>query len=418
MDEYIFSLDIGSSKICAAAGKREKSGRVQIVGVVTVPCVGVKKGIVVDIDSTSSSIRNCIDQLKKMLESDITNVLIALPAGISQLIPSKGVVAVSSEDREIMAGDINRVLNAAKVISVPNNKEIIGVIPKEFIVDGYDNIKDPIGMSGMKLEVEAHVILSQTTIVSNIIKSVQNAGLNVAGFVLEPLAIAQSILKKDELNSDVAIIDVGFEKIDIAIYKNGNLEHTDVIGLGGNSITNDISICLKIPISEAEKLKIKYGSINGQIQKKDETIKLNYSYNDTVNIEVSTLMEIIEARVEEILSLIYNKLINSGYYDDLSQIILVGGGVSYFNFTSELGRKVLNKPLKIGSPDYVGAASPIFNTSVGIIKDAYVNPNMKDLKKTKQAHLEANDYKASNKKSKEENESVLTKIKVFIAEFF
>lgn len=419
MDEYIFSLDIGSSKICGAAGKLEKSGKVQIIGVVTVPCNGVKKGIVVDIDSTSSSIRDCVEQLKKMLDSDISRVFISLPSGISQLVPSNGIVAVSSEDKEIKASDINRVLNAARVISVPNNKEIIGVIPKEYIVDGYDNIKDPIGMSGMKLEVEALVILSQTTIVSNLVKSVQNSGLQVEGFVLEPIALAHSLLKKDELNSNIAIADIGYEKIDISIYRNGNLEFTDFIPLGGNSITNDISICLKIPFSEAEKLKIKYGSMSRHSLKSNEIIRMNATYNDnTVNIEASTLLEIMEARVEEILGLIHNKLMSSGYYEDLSEVIVVGGGISYFSFISDLGRKIIGKPLRIGTPDYVGAANPIFNTAVGIIKDIYLNSNIKDLKKNKQAYSESKEHKLVNKKSKEYNESVLTKIKVFLAEFF
>jgi cell division protein FtsA len=414
MDEYIFALDIGSSKICGAAGKLEKSGRIQIVGVTTVASIGLKKGIVVDIDSTATSINNCIEQLKKMIEREITKVFISLSGGICELIPSKGIVAVSSEDREINKSDVKRVLNASRIISVLSNKEIIGVIPKQYIIDGYDNIKDPVGMSGMKLEVEAQVIVSQTTIVNNLLKSVHKAGLEVEGIVLEPLAVAQAVFKKDEHLVDIAIVDVGLEKTDIAIYKNGSLLCTYCIPLGGNAITNDIAVCLKIPFSEAEKLKIKYGSMDPINFNNNESFKVNVSYNESIMINSSTLKDIIEARIEEIFSLINIRLNSSGYYDEIVGIILVGGGISLFNNICEFGRTLLNKPIRIGAPDFVGASNPIFNTAVGIIKDIYLTSNFHDFKKNSQMDHE-NDNKA-NKIYKKDN--VISKIRGFIADFF
>lgn len=413
MDEYIFALDIGSSKICGAAGKLEKSGRIQIVGVTTVASIGLKKGIVIDIDSATSSIINCIEQLNRMIDREITKVFISLSGGICELIPSKGVVAVSSEDREINKSDIKRVLNASRIISVQNNKEVIGVIPKQYIIDGYDNIKDPVGMSGMKLEVEAEVIVSQTTIVNNLIKSVNKAGLKVEGIVLEPLAVAQCVIKKDEQLVSTAIIDVGLEKTDIAIYKNGNLIYTNVIPLGGNSITNDISVCLSIPFSEAEKLKIKYGSFYNNLEY-DEKIKTNISYNESIMIESSTLMDIMEARIEEIFSLINKKLNESGFYDEIVGVVLVGGGISQFNNICDFGRTILNKPIRIGTPEFVGASNAVFATAVGIIKDVHHSSNLNDFKNTEKLNYESNNK--LNKSNK--NENVISKIKGFLADFF
>jgi len=423
MDEYVYALDIGSSKICGAAGKKEKTGRVQIVGVTTVPCIGLKKGIVVDIDSTASSINNCIEQLNKIIDREITKIFISLSGGMCELIPSRGVVAVSSEDREINNSDVKRVLNASRIVSIQSNKEIIGVIPKQFIIDGYDNIKDPVGMSGMKLEVESEVIVSQTTIVNNLLKSVQKAGLEVEGIVLEPLAVAQAVTKKDENLINIAIIDVGYEKTDIAIYKNGNLKHTECISLGGNAITNDIAICLKIPYSEAEKLKIKYGTMYKSSSNSNGNIKVNVSYNESIMLEINTLMEIMEARIEEIFTLINNKLISSGYMDEIDVIILAGGGISEFNNISEACRAKLNKPVRIGAPDFVGASNPIFNTAIGIIKDVYNTSNFKNFEKNNQIDYENTNNVNKNNKSNmnykvNKNESVITKIKVFLADFF
>ncbi|MFL0247075.1 cell division protein FtsA [Candidatus Clostridium stratigraminis] len=423
MDEYIYALDIGSSKICGAAGKLEKTGRIQIVGVTTVPCIGLKKGIVVDIDSTASSINNCIEQLKRMIDREITKVFISLSGSMCELIPSRGVVAVSSEDREITKSDVKRVLNASRIVPIQNNKEIIGVIPKQFIIDGYDNIKDPVGMSGMKLEVESEVIVSQTTIVNNLLKSVHKAGLQVEGIVLESLAIAKAVTKKDENLINIAIIDVGFEKTDIAIYKNGNLKHTEGIPLGGNAITNDIAFCLKVPYSEAEKLKIKYGTMFNTNFDSNENIKVNISDNESIIVDRNTLMAIMEARIEEIFSLINNKLINNGFMDEIDVIILAGGGISEFNNISEACRIKINKPVRIGAPDFVGASNPIFNTAIGIIKDVYSTSNFKSFTESKEFDSEKptkvnRNYNSDSSNEIKKNESVITKIKVFLADFF
>jgi cell division protein FtsA len=418
MDEYIVGIDIGSSKICSAAGKLDKQGKLQIVGVTTSLCSGLKKGIVVDIDAASKAIGQCIEQLDRMIDKEITNVYISLSGGISELVSSRGVVAISSEDHEIRKNDIVRVLNAAKIISVPSNKEAIGVLPNEFIIDGYDSIKDPLGMSGLKLEVDAHVILAQSTIVNNLVKSVKNLGLKVNGIVLEPSAVAQVALKRDELKMGVVLLDAGLEKIDISIYKDGNIVHTDMLPLGGSTITNDLSICLKIPYSSAEKLKLKYGSVEVMDNLNKNPIKAIVGDSDFVHIDYRTLVEVIEARVDEIFHLIKSRLIQQGYLDEVSGIVIVGGGLAFINGICELGRSVFSKPVRIGVSEYAGTSNPTYNTAVGIVKDVTSTLSISNTAQSNKEQFKHKEEKSYEKKEDSEESGVLSKIKGFLADFF
>ncbi len=418
MDEYIVGIDIGSSKICSAAGKLDKQGKLQIVGVTTSLCSGLKKGIVVDIDAASKAIGQCIEQLDRMIDKEINNVYISLSGGISELVSSRGVVAIPSEDHEIRKNDIIRVLNAAKIISVPSNKEAIGVLPNEFIIDGYDSIKDPLGMSGLKLEVDAHVILAQSTIVNNLVKSVKNLGLKVNGIVLEPSAVAQVALKRDELKMGVVLLDAGLEKIDISIYKDSNIVHTDMLPLGGSTITNDLSICLKIPYSSAEKLKLKYGSVEVMDNLNKNPIKAIVGDSDFVHIDYRTLVEVIEARVDEIFHLIKSRLIQQGYLDEVSGIVIVGGGLAFINGICELGRSVFSKPVRIGVSEYAGTSNPTYNTAVGIVKDVTSTLSISNTAQSNKEQFKHKEEKSYEKKEDSEESGVLSKIKGFLADFF
>lgn len=419
MSDYIVGIDIGSSKVCTSVGRVDRQGKMQIVGITSVPCSGLKKGVVVDIDNTSDSIKNCIEQLERMVDTHIDSAYICLPGGISELIPSKGVVAVSSDDREIKSSDVERVIKAAKVVAIPSDKAIIGIIPEQFIVDGYENIKDPIGMSGLRLEVDAQLIAAQTTIVNNICKSVTKAGLNIQGIVLEPVAISQVVLTKEEMSLGTALIDVGAETIDISIYKGGNLIHTDMIPLGGSTITNDISICLKISATEAEKLKIKYGSVEKTVKPYDEKISVNAGYNSVVQVDYNMLTEIIQARVEELFYFIYKKLKESNNYDGISGIVVVGGGISLFKGISEIGQEILNKPIRIGIPEYVGASSPTYSAAVGVIKDTVSSLKLTNSTESN-GELSGKGSSVADKEKEDTSEgsSVITKIKNFFVEFF
>ncbi|KZL94401.1 cell division protein FtsA [Clostridium magnum] len=424
MSEYIIGIDVGSSKICAAAGKLDKYGRLQIMGITSANCNGVKKSIVVDIDSTSESIKQCIDGLERMIDIKITEAYISLPGGISELVWNKGVVAVASEDREIKANDVKRVIKASKIITIPSDKEIIGVIPQQYVIDGYDKIKDPIGMSGLRLEVDAQIILSQSTVVNNLFKSVDKAGIKVAGVVFQPIAISEVALKREEIERGVVLLDVGAESINIYMFEGGNLAGISTIALGGNTITNDIAVCLKLPFSEAEKLKIKYGSVGVDSNNNDFKIEVNADYNEKISVGCNTLKQVIEARVEELLYIISGELKASEHYEKISGVVIVGGGLALIKGIEDFSREVLQKPVRVGTPEYIGAASPLYSAAVGAVKDA--SDSMKDrnfiAKKEKETEKVQREWtREKNKKEKEEeknNGGFITKIKEFFTDFF
>ncbi|MBU3181622.1 cell division protein FtsA [Clostridium psychrophilum] len=416
-NEQIVGIDLGSSKICGAVGKVSSSGKLQIIGITSVVCSGLNKSVVIDIDSTAEAIKQCITQLERMTDTQISEVYISLPGGICELVRNTGMIAISSEDREIKQNDVDRVIEAAKLISVPSDKEIVGVEPEQYIVDGYDNIKDPRGMSGVRLEVEGQVVMAQSTVVSNLLKSVKRAGIKVNGIVLQPSAISEAVLRREEKDMGITLVDVGAQTIDISIYKGGKLKHTSIVQLGGDNITNDISVCLKVPFSEGERLKLKYGSLIKSKEENSHKIRVKDSYNNLMEIDNDLLVDIIHARVEELLQLIKRNLLNSGFYKDISGVVIVGGGISLFRGINELSKEILNKPVRIGSPEYVGAASPIYVTAVGIVIQAVYN-----LKTNNSSFEEADENSYDNKWSKNKNikgkNGIASKVKGFFADFF
>jgi len=422
MSGYIVGLDIGSSKVCASLGKCDRHGELQILGITSVPCNGLKKGVVVDIDSTSEAVKKCVEKLEGMADLQIKSVYISIPGGICDLVKSTGIIAIPSEDREIKASDIERVHKAAKVIAISSDKQIIGIIPEQYTVDGYANVMDPLGMSGIRLEVEAKVIVAQTTVIENLCKSVNKAGFNIDGIVLQSTAVSKVVLKREEKRMGTAIIDAGAETIEISIYKGENLVYTSMIPIGGNSITNDIAICLKVPYSIAEELKAKhYSTLETHLAAKS-SIKVFDSYNHEISVDSKMLFEVIEARVEEMLYLIRKELSKSGFYEDIAGLVLVGGGLSMFDDICELGMRHINKPVRIGAPDFSGAESPIYVTVCGIVKDkAYGIKNSNfDYEKNSQSNgLSANEAVYDSYDEEDEKQvGIITKIKDFFTDFF
>ncbi|MBU3091944.1 cell division protein FtsA [Clostridium sp. CF011] len=417
MNEQIVGIDLGSSKICGSVGKISSNGKLQIIGITSVVCSGLNKSVVIDIDSTAEAIKKCITQLERMTDTQINEGYISLPGGICELVRNTGMIAISSEDREIKQSDVDRVIEAAKLISVPPDKEIVGVEPEQYIVDGYDNIKDPRGMSGIRLEVEGQVVMAQSTVVSNLLKSVKRAGIKVNGIVLQPSAISEAVLRKEEKDMGIALVDVGAQTIDISIYKSGKLKHTSIIQLGGDNITNDISVCLKVPFSEGERLKLKYGSLIKEKGENVEKIRVKDSYDNLMEIDNNLLVDIIYARVDELLHLIKRNLVNSGFYNETSGVVIVGGGIALLRGTNELSKVILDKSVRIGSPEYVGAASPIYVTAVGIVLQAVNN-----IKTSNSSLEESDEHSYDNKWSKNKNIKVengfASKIKGFFADFF
>lgn len=416
MDEYIIGLDIGSSKICASVGKVNSQGSIQIMGITSVSCKGLKKGVVVDIDKTSESVEKCIFQLEKIVQFKISEAFISIQGGICEFINNKGVIAVSGEDREINRNDVNRAIEAAKLISIENDKEIIGAVTEEFIIDGYDNIKDPIGMSGVKLEVDAKIILAQSTVINNLIKSINKAGIRVLGIVLQPIALSSLLLKDEEKQKGVAIVDIGLETINISIFKNGKLYKNIFIPLGGYNITKDISLCLNISYEEAESLKLKYGSVTKH-NIEDEIIVLNPSKKE---VRYFTLIDIINARVEEMFKFIRAFIKESECYEDIYNIVLVGGGVSFLRGILELSENIFKRPVRIGIPEYIGASNTLYCGSVGVLKEAseYIKPlnfsSANSMKDKENFTLEDSD----DEELKEKSPGFFSKIKEFFADFF
>jgi cell division protein FtsA len=418
MNDYLVGIDVGSSKVCAAVGRLDKNGELSILGITSVNCRGLKKAVVVDIDSSSESIKECIEKLERMVDIEINEAYISLPGGISELVHNTGMVAISSEDREIRKNDVERVLDATKLISISSDKEIIGIEPKQFIVDGYDNIKDPVGMSGLRLEVEADVLIAKTTVVNNMVKSVNKAGIDVKGICLQPKAASKVVLTQEEKEMGTALVNVGAETIDITVIKNNNICFTSIIALGGNNITNDISLGLKLPFQEAEKLKIKYANLvkTNNEEENRNFIKSSYYVNNS-SIDYEFFNEIVEARVEELIVITKKEIEKSGFYEQIADVVLVGGGLSLINGVSAFAENLLKRTVKIGSPIFVGAANPIYAVAVGIVKDA------SDI--FKQSEMSNDFYEEENtsiweQKSKKryENTGVLTKVKNFLADFF
>jgi cell division protein FtsA len=427
MSEYIVGIDVGSSKVSAAAGKFDKLGNLQIVGVTTAKCNGVNKGIVVDIDKTSDSVRSCIDQLERMIDDRIEEAYISFPGVISELVPNKGVVAVSSEDKEIKENDVKRVIRAAKIISLSSDREIIDVIPNQYIVDGTENVRDPEGMSGTRLELDALLVTAQSAFASNIMKSLNKAGIKVNGIVFEPLASAASALKEEELEMGTALLDIGAETTNISIFKDGKIVYNDHVNLGGSTITSDIAIVMKIPQSQAEQIKTKYG-MKGHDENSNTVIKLKADFNNEVSVDLNVVKQIIEARIEEMLLLLNKKIMESGFSGAIAGMVIVGGGISQFEGIEEFGKSILLMPFRIADLNYPGASNPVYATSVGVVK------NVSEMLKVKPAAAGEESSKGrSDRKSKagkkdydedeydeydEREEGIIGKIKGFFSEFF
>jgi cell division protein FtsA len=362
---FLVGLDIGSKKIKASAGFLDSDGKIQILGTTSSDSMGIKKGVVVDIENASKSISICISQLERIIDDNISEVYISIPDLECESIVNKGIVAISSSSREINESDVERAKNAAKIISVPYDKEVIGITPLQYIVDGYDNIKDPIGMNGTRLEIEAELALANSTVINSFVKCIENNNLKLSGLVLNSVAIMTSVLSNNEKKMGSLVIDIGGEKTNFYIIKDNKSVKSYFLDLGGNNITNDISICCKITYDEAEKIKIKYASIYSD---NDDDIKLSSNFEEQT-IKINYLNRIIEARIEEMLQMIKSK-IDSSLYQGIDSVILIGGGIAAIKGITKFSNSILEKNARIGNPKYTGSNSPIFALSVGIVENS------------------------------------------------
>ncbi|OIJ13251.1 cell division protein FtsA [Anaerobacillus alkalilacustris] len=370
--ETYVSLDIGTSNVRVIIGEIA-NGSLNIIGVGNAKSEGIKKGSIVDIDETVRSIRRAVDQAERMIGLSIENVIVGISGNHIQLQLCHGVVAVSSPDREIGEEDIKRVIDAAQVFSIPPEREIIDVIPKQFIVDGLDEITDPRGMIGVRLEMEGTIITGSKTILHNLLRCVERAGLSIADICLQPLAAGSVAVSKDEKGLGVALVDIGGGATTVSIFEQGSLQATSVIPVGGDHITNDISIGLRVSSEEADRVKTKYGHCYIELSSKEETFKVSKIGSD-LKEEFSQyeLSYIIEPRIGEILQIIENEVYRLGYQDLPGGYVLTGGSVKIPGLL-ELAREVLQNSVRIAIPDYIGVREPQYTTGVGLIQFAHRN---------------------------------------------
>lgn len=383
--EIVVGLDIGTTKICAIIGEID-GDRMEIIGVGTAPSHGLKKGVVVNIDSTIKSIENAVSEAELMSGVEISSVYAGIAGSHIKGINSHGVIAIS-RGREVTLADVERVIDAAKAVSIPLDREIIHVLPQQFIIDGQDGIKEPVGMSGTRLEVELHIVTGAVTSAQNIVKCVNRSGFEVDDLVLEPLASSYAVLTEDEKDLGVVLVDIGGGTTDIGIFIDGSIWHTSVLSIGGDNVTKDISVGLRAPIVDAEKIKIRYGCATPSLVKDDEMIEIpSVGERRPRTLPRQVLSEIIEPRMEEIFSLINQEIRMTGYENMIASGIVLTGGAAMLNGSAELAEKIFDLPVRIGVPKGVAGlsdviSSPVYATGVGLV--LYGMKNRLDGKKTK-----------------------------------
>ena len=369
-ENLIVGLDIGTTKICAIVGNVTEDG-VEIVGIGTSPSNGLRKGVVINIESTVASIKKSIEEAELMAGCEIKSVYAGIAGGHIKGINSDGVIAI--KNREVNQDDVRRVIDAAKAINIPMDREVIHILPQEFIIDEQDGIREPLGMSGVRLEAKVHIVTGAVTSAQNIVKSCNRAGLDVADIVLEQLASAEAVLSPDEKELGVCLVDIGGGTTDIAIFADGAIKYTSVISLGGNHLTNDIAVGLRTPMAEAEKIKRNHGCCLAALVGKDEKIEVpSVGGRKPRELSRNVLCEILGPRVEELFTLVNREVVKSGLEDAIASGVVITGGSSILEGMPELAEQIFNLPVRRGSPQKIGGLvdvvnSPAYSTGVGLI---------------------------------------------------
>ncbi|WNC12814.1 cell division protein FtsA [Brevibacillus brevis] len=369
-NELIVSLDIGTSKVRVMIGEIN-NGSINIIGVGQSHSEGIKKGVIVDIDQTVHAIREAVDHAERMVGVSIEEVYVGITGNHIELHETQGVVAVSSEDREIREEDIQRVIQAAKVVAIPPDREIIEVVPKEYIVDGQGSIKDPRGMIGVRLEMEGTIVTGLKTVVHNIVRCAQRTNLRVAGIFLQPLAASTVALSKDDKNMGVVLVDIGAGSTTIGVFEQGKLAATTVIGIGGDHITSDIALGLRTHTDVADRVKTKNGCALIDEASEDVKFKVNRIGSEVEKQFTQVdLANIIEPRAAEIFQLVEDAVYKLGYRDEIAGGYVLTGGTVAMPGMLELAKEELDAPVRIAIPDYIGVRDPAYTTGVGLIQYA------------------------------------------------
>ncbi len=368
--DILVGLDIGTTKICAIVGEVTDEG-IDIIGIGSHPSKGLRKGVVVNIDATVASIKRAIEEAEHMGGCEITSVYTGIAGGHIKAFPSHGVVAI--KEKEVKQPDVDRVIDQAKAVAIPLDREVIHVLPQEFIVDDQDGVKEPVGMSGVRLEAKALIVTGAVSSAQNIIKCAQRTGLNVADIVLQPLASSLAVLSDDEKELGVCLVDIGGGTTDIALFANGAIAHTSVLSLGGNHLTNDVAVGLRTPTHEAERIKKQYGCAMASMVDKAETIEVpSVGGGQPRILSRQILAEIVEPRVEEIFMLVQHEIQKAGLEEAMASGVVITGGSTLLAGMPEMAEEVLGMPVRRGVPRGIGGLvdvvkGPQFATAVGLV---------------------------------------------------
>jgi cell division protein FtsA len=373
----IVGLDIGTSKVVAIVGEISPQDEIEIIGIGSHPSKGLKKGVVVNIESTVHSIQRAVEEAELMAGCQIHSVYAGIAGSHIRSLNSHGIVAI--RDREVTPGDVERVIDAARAVAIPADQKILHILPQEFVIDEQDGIREPVGMCGVRLEAKVHMVTGAVSAAQNIIKCVRRCGLEVDDIILEQLASSYSVLTEDEKDLGVCLVDIGGGTTDLAVFTEGSIRHTAVIPIAGDQVTNDIAVALRTPTQYADEIKIKYACALTQLAASDDTIEVP-SVGDRAprRLARQTLAEVVEPRYEELLTLVQAELRRSGFEDLIAAGIVLTGGSSKIEGLVELAEEVFHMPVRLGIPQSViglvdVVRNPIYATGVGLLLFGHQN---------------------------------------------
>jgi cell division protein FtsA len=372
-DRYIIGLDIGTHKVCAIVAEITEEGRLDIIGIGQTESKGLRKGVVINLDATIESIKKVVEEAELMAGVEIGTAYVGVAGTHIRGFNSRGVVAVASKNRMIEREDVARSIEAAKAVSIPLDRDILHVLPQEFVVDDQDGIGDPTGMTGTRLEVNVHVITCSSTSAQNTVTCVNRAGLEASGTVLTQLAAAEACLTPDEKELGVALVDIGGGTTDLAIFEKGSLWHTAVLQVGGEHFTNDVAVALRTPVNEAEKIKKKHGCALTSMVPEEDSIEVPSVGGRKPRIMARQLLgDVIQARAEEVCQMILTEIKRAGFERSLNSGVVLTGGGAILEGMPEIAEQILDMPVRRGTPSGIGGlvdvvASPVYSTAVGLV---------------------------------------------------